>query len=202
MPRATDRRIERICVFCGSRPGARPEYLDAARRLGSLLAERGIGLVYGGASVGIMGAVANAVLKGGGEVVGVIPRAMVDRELAHDHLTELRIVNSMHERKALMAELSDAVIALPGGFGTFEELFETITWSQLGIHRKGIGVLNVHGFYDGMISLIEHAIEEQFALTEHRALVLDAPEPEALLDLILSHEPPPPVNRWLSPDQT
>src|SRR5688500_17381062 len=128
--------IERICVFCGSRPGSRPEYLGAARQLGRLLAERKIGLVYGGASVGMMGALANAVLTGGGEVIGVIPEALVQRELAHDHLTELRVVGSMHERKALMAELSDAAIALPGGFGTFEELFEIITWSQLGIHRK------------------------------------------------------------------
>src|SRR6266496_1559672 len=152
--------VGRICVFCGSRPGIRPEYLDAARRLGTLLAERRIGLVYGGASVGVMGAVADAALRGGGEVIGVIPKALERRELAHDNLTELRVVESMHERKALMAELSDVVIALPGGFGTFEELFETITWSQLGIHRKAIGILNVSGFYDGMLALIDHAIEE------------------------------------------
>src|SRR6266545_3086622 len=133
--------VGRICVFCGSRPGNRPEYLEAARRLGGLLAGRRIGLVYGGASVGMMGAVADAVLKGGGEVIGVIPLALVQRELAHDHLTELRVVKNMHERKALMAELADAMIALPGGFGTFEELFESITWSQLGIHRKAIGLL-------------------------------------------------------------
>ena len=194
--------VQRICIFCGSRPGNRPEYLEAARRLGSLLAERRIGLVYGGASVGMMGALASAVLRGGGEVIGVIPQALVQRELAHDHLTELRVVSSMHERKALMAELSDAVIALPGGFGTFEELFETITWSQLGIHRKAMGVLNVGGFYDGLLSLVEHAIEEGFVPAQHRELILEAAEPEALLDLISGYEPPPSAHKWLEPDET
>ena len=195
------RPVGRICVFCGSRPGNRPEYVEAARRLGSLLAERHIGLVYGGASVGIMGAVADAVLRGGGEVIGVIPRALVQRELAHDHLTELRVVESMHERKALMADLSDAVIALPGGFGTFEELFETVTWSQLGIHRKAFGVLNVHGFYDGLLALVQHAVEEGFVPPEHRALILEAAEPEQLLDLMIGYEPPPPVVKWIRTDQ-
>jgi uncharacterized protein (TIGR00730 family) len=199
MPRPT---IERICVFCGSRPGDRPEYLDAARQLGRLLAERRIGLVYGGASVGVMGALANAVLRGGGEVIGVIPEALVQRELAHDHLTELRVVDSMHERKALMAELSDAVIALPGGFGTFEELFETITWSQLGIHRKAIGVLNVGGFYNGLLSLMEHAIEEGFVPAQDRELILEAAEPEVLLDRIFGYEPPAPARKWLQRNQT
>src|SRR5215212_287349 len=196
------RSVGRICVYCGSRPGNRPEYLEAARRLGTLLAERRIGLVYGGASVGVMGAVADAVLKGSGEVIGVIPRALVQRELAHDHLTELRVVESMHERKELMAELSDAVIALPGGLGTFEELFETITWSQLGIHRKALGVLNVAGFYDGLLALVQHAIEEGFVPPEHRALILEAAEPEALLDSIVGYEPPPSVRKWLTPDET
>src|SRR5687768_334010 len=172
--------IQRICVFCGSRPGSRPEYLGAARELGRLLAERRIGLVYGGASVGMMGALANAVLAGGGEVIGVIPDPLVRRELAHDHLTELRIVGSMHERKALMTELSDAVIALPGGFGTLEELFETITWSQLGIHRKAIGVLNVGGFYDGLLALVGHAIAEGFVPEHDRDLILAASEPDVL----------------------
>ena len=202
MPQAPSQKIARICVYCGSRPGSRPEYLEAAVTLGRLFAERGIGLVYGGASVGMMGAVADAVLKGGGEVTGVIPEALVRRELAHDHLTELRVVSSMHERKALMAELSDAMIALPGGFGTFEELFETITWSQLGIHRKAVGVLNVSGFYDGLLALVEHAIAEGFAPPEHRALILDAAEPAALLDAVVSFVPPPPVRKWLSPSQT
>jgi uncharacterized protein (TIGR00730 family) len=194
--------IGRVCVFCGSRPGNRPEYLEAARRLGALLVERRIGLVYGGASVGLMGAVADAVLRGGGEVIGVIPEALVRHEVAHDYLTELRVVGSMHERKALMAELSDAVIALPGGLGTFEELFETLTWSQLGLHRKAIGLLNVGGFYDGLLALVDHAIEEGFALPDHRALYLAATEPDTLLDLIQAYEPPPPVRKWLAKDQT
>jgi uncharacterized protein (TIGR00730 family) len=194
--------IGRICVYCGSRPGNRPEYLEAARRLGALLAERRIGLVYGGASVGMMGAVADAVLRGGGEVIGVIPHALVQRELAHDHLTELRVVANMHERKALMAQLSNAMIALPGGFGTFEELFETITWSQLGIHRKAIGLLNVGGFYDGLLALVQHAIDEGFVPPEHRALILEAAAPDTLLDLVAGYEPPPPVRKWLTPDET
>jgi uncharacterized protein (TIGR00730 family) len=202
VPRAMNRSIGRICVFCGSRPGNRPEYVAAATRLGSLLAEREIGLVYGGASVGVMGAVADAALKAGGEVIGVIPESLVRHEVAHDHLTELRVVKSMHERKALMAELSDAVIALPGGFGTFEELFEAITWSQLGLHRKAIGLLNVAGFYDALLALAERGIEEGFVLPEHRALYLAAAAPEALLDLLVAYEPPPPVRKWLSKDQT
>ncbi len=194
--------VGRICVFCGSRPGIRPEYLDAARRLGTLLAERRIGLVYGGASVGVMGAVADAALRGGGEVIGVIPKALERRELAHDNLTELRVVESMHERKALMAELSDAVIALPGGFGTFEELFETITWSQLGIHRKAVGVLNVRGFYDGLLALVQHAVDEGFVPPEHLGLILKAEEPEELVDLLIGYEPPPPIVKWIRADQT
>lgn len=199
MPPAT---ITRICVFCGSRPGRRPEYLETARQLGRLLVERNIGLVYGGASVGIMGAIANAVLKGGGEVIGVIPQALMQPEVAHDHLTDLRVVATMHERKALMAELSDAVIALPGGLGTFEELFETLTWSQLGIHRKAFGFLNVSGFYDALLGLIEHSIDEGFVLPEHRALIVEASDPATLLDRIIAYEPPPPVRKWLRPDQT
>ena len=194
--------IQRICVFCGSRPGGRPEYLEAARQLGSLLAERRIGLVYGGASVGVMGALANAALRAGGEVIGVMPESLVRWEVAHDHLTEMKVVNSMHERKALMAELSDAVIALPGGFGTFEELFETITWSQLGIERKPIGVLNVGGFYDGLLALVEHAIEEGFVPAQDRALILHAAEPAVLLDQIVNYEPPAPTRKWLQRNQT
>src|SRR3954471_6766747 len=184
------RTVGRICVFCGSRPGRRSQDIEEAPRLGALLAERRIGLVYGGASVGMMGAVADAALKGGGEVIGVIPHALVQRELAHDHLTELRVVADMHERKALMAQLADAMIALPGGFGTFEELFETITWSQLGIHRKAIGLLNVSGSYDGLLALVQHAIQEGFVPPEHRALILDAADPDILLNLIVGYEPP------------
>jgi uncharacterized protein (TIGR00730 family) len=195
--------VKRICVFCGSRPGNRPEYLEAARELGRLLAERQIGLVYGGASVGMMGALANAVLRGGGEAIGVIPQSLMQLELAHNHLTELRVVNSMHERKALMAELSDAVIALPGGFGTFEELFETITWSQLGIHRKAIGILNVGGFYDGLLNLVEHAIAEGFVMSSDREMFLHASTPDVLLERLVRYEPPPaPSFKWLKRNQT
>jgi uncharacterized protein (TIGR00730 family) len=199
MPRGV---IRRICVFCGSRPGNRPAYVLAARELGSLLAERGIGLVYGGASVGVMGAVADATLRRGGEVIGVIPQALVHHELAHDHLTDLRVVGSMHERKALMAELSDAVIALPGGFGTFEELFETLTWSQLGIHEKAFGVLNIGGFYDGLLALVDHAVAEGFIPNGHRALILEGRHPEEMLDLLTSYTPPPPVVKWLKKSET
>jgi uncharacterized protein (TIGR00730 family) len=199
----TQPAIQRICIFCGSRPGNRPEYLEAARRLGGLLAERQIGLVYGGASVGMMGALANAVLRGGGEAIGVIPQSLVQLELAHEQLTELRVVTSMHERKALMAELSDAVIALPGGFGTFEELFEMITWLQLGIHRKALGVLNVGGFYDGLLALVEHAIQEGFVPERDRRLILEAADPGTLLDLVVSYEPPTASNfKWLQRNQT
>ena len=194
--------IRRICVFCGSRPGGRPEYAEQARLLGALLAGRGIGLVYGGGSVGLMGVVADAVLDAGGEVVGVIPEALASKELAHRELADLRVVGSMHDRKALMAELSDAVIALPGGFGTFEELLEIITWSQLGLHRKPVGILNVAGFYDGLLALVEHAIEEGFIPSEHRHLIVDAAEPEAVLNLVLGYEPPPPVMKWIRPEQT
>ncbi|MCC7371703.1 MAG: TIGR00730 family Rossman fold protein [Chloroflexi bacterium] len=194
--------LRRICVFCGSRPGVRPEYLALARQLGSLLAERRIGLVYGGASVGVMGAVADATLRGGGEVIGVIPQALVRPEVAHDHLTELRVVATMHERKALMAELSDAVIALPGGFGTFEELFETLTWSQLGIHNKAFGILNVGGFYDGLLALVDHAVSEGFIPEPHRALILEDSDPAAMIDRLAVYEPPPPIWKWLKPEET
>ncbi len=193
--------IERICVFCGSRPGTRPEYLAQAGRLGSLLAERGIGLVYGGASVGLMGAVADGALAAGGEVIGVIPEALWGKELAHQGLTDLRIVDSMHERKALMAELADAFIAMPGGFGTFEELFEMVTWAQLGLHRKAFGVLNVAGFFDGLLALVEDAVREGFVPPEHRRLVLEAADPEALLDAVSTYEPPAPVAKWIRPEQ-
>ena len=194
--------IERICVFCGSRPGARPEYLEHARRLGGLLAGRGIGVVYGGASVGLMGAVADGALAAGGQVIGVIPEALAGKELAHAAVTELRVVGSMHERKALMADLSDAFVALPGGFGTFEELFEMVTWAQLGLHRKPFGVLNAAGFFTSLLALVDDAIREGFIPPEHRGLILDANEPEELLDRVLGYEPPPPVVKWIRPEQT
>ena len=194
--------IGRICVFCGSRPGARPEYLEQVARLGELLVRRNIGLVYGGASVGVMGAVADAALRAGGDVIGVIPEALAQKELAHQGIGDLRVVGSMHERKALMATLADGFIALPGGFGTFEELFEVITWSQLGLHRKPFGVLNVAGFYDGLLALVDHAIEEGFIPVEHRRLILAAADPEELVDLVVGYEPPPPTIKWIRPERT
>lgn len=196
------RPIGRLCVFCGSRPGTRPEYLAQANRLGAALAERNIGLVYGGASVGVMGAVADAMLSHGGDVIGVIPEALARKELAHRGVRDLRVVGSMHERKALMAELADGFIALPGGFGTFEELFEVITWSQLGLHNKAFGVLNVAGFYDGLLALVDHAVQEGFIPAEHRRLILSADDPDELVGLILGYEPPPPVVKWIRPEQT
>ena len=194
--------IERICVFCGSRPGARPEYLEQARRLGGLVAGRGIEVVYGGASVGLMGAVADGALAAAGRVIGVIPEALAGKELAHTGLTDLRVVGSMHERKALMADLSDAFIALPGGFGTFEELFEMVTWAQLGLHRKPFGVLNAAGFFTSLLALVDDAIREGFIPPEHRGLILDATEPEELLDRVLGYELPPAVVKWIRPEQT
>src|SRR3546814_750650 len=152
----------RLCVFCGSSDGARPAYRDAAHALGKALADAGIGLVYGGAAVGLMGAVADGALARGGEVMGVLPRSLADRELAHPGLTQLHVVGSMHERKAMMAKLSDGFIALPGGLGTFEELFEIWTWAQLGYHRKPVALLNVDGYYDGLLSFLDHPVREAF----------------------------------------
>jgi uncharacterized protein (TIGR00730 family) len=160
--------MKRILVFCGSSPGRRPEYVAAAAELGRLLAERGLGLVYGGASVGLMGAVADAALGSGGEVIGVIPRRLVESEIAHAGLSDLRVVETMHERKALMAELSDAVIALPGGTGTLDELFEMVTWSQLGLHRKPIGLLDVAGYWEHLLAFLDHMVDERFIYAEHR----------------------------------
>src|SRR5918998_846840 len=197
MPRKPQ-SIGRICVFCGSRPGGRPEYVDTARHLGERMAARGIGLVYGGGHVGLMGTVADAVLRAGGEVIGVIPDSLVQRELSHHGLSELHVVGSMHERKALMADRADAFIALPGGFGTFEELLEIVTWAQLGLHRKAVGVLNVGGFYDGLLALVDHAIQEGFIPDDNRALLLESRESGALLDLVIGFEPPPPVEKWIT----
>jgi uncharacterized protein (TIGR00730 family) len=173
--------VKRVCVFSGSSPGADLAYRAAATDLGHRLADRGIELVYGGAHVGLMGAVADAALEAGGEVVGVIPQLLVDREVAHTGLTELHVVSSMHERKALMAELSDAFVALPGGIGTLEELIEVYTWSFLGIHSKPLAVLNTAGFYDGLSAFLDHATGQGFLRPEQRAKLLVAPDTEALL---------------------
>ncbi len=173
--------MTRVCVFCGSSPGLRPAYQEAAGRLGALLAHRGLQLVYGGASIGLMGALADACLAAGGHVIGVIPQNLVDREIAHDRLSELRIVGSMHERKALMAELADAFIVLPGGMGTLEEACEILTWGQLGLHAKPCGFVNVVGFFDHLMAFLDHAADERFLKREHRSMVIVEREPASLL---------------------
>jgi uncharacterized protein (TIGR00730 family) len=193
--------MKRICVFCGSSGGARAAYADAARATGRVLAQRGIGLVYGGGCVGLMGEVADAVLAAGGEVIGVIPEALAAREVAHRGLTELRVVRSMHERKAMMAELSDAFIALPGGFGTFEEFCEVITWSQLGLHRKPCGLLNVEGYYSPLLALFDQAVGEGFVRPAHRAIVLEEEDPERLIELLVGYRAPQ-VEKWIGRDET
>jgi uncharacterized protein (TIGR00730 family) len=180
--------MKRIVVFCGSSPGLRPEYTQRAAELGRLLAERDIGVVYGGASVGMMAAVADAALSAGGEVVGVIPRRLLEAEIAHAGLSELRIVESMHERKAMMAELSDAVIALPGGSGTLDELFEMFTWRQLGLHRKPIGLLDVADYWNGLLAMLDHMVDERFLRAEHRDTLLVDRDPAALVDRLASFE--------------
>lgn len=188
--------MKRICVFCGSSPGQSPVYLEAARAVGRALAGRGLGLVYGGGSVGLMGAVADATLAAGGEVVGVIPRALELRELAHRRLTTLHVVGSMHERKAKMAELSDGFLALPGGMGTLEELAEILTWAQLGLHARPVGLLDVAGYYGPLIQFFDRAAAEGFIRPEHRRLLLVGPEPGVLLDRFAAWQPPP-VERWI-----
>jgi uncharacterized protein (TIGR00730 family) len=186
----------RICVYAGSNPGAKEAYGEAAAELARLLASRGIGVVYGGGKVGLMGILADAALAAGGEVIGVIPQDLVDREVGHDGLTELRVVGSMHERKALMAELSDAFVALPGGAGTLEELIEIYTWSQLGLHAKPMGVLNVLGYYDGLAALLDHAVEEGFLRPQHRAALQTADTPAELMERFVGWRPAT-VGKWL-----
>ena len=173
--------MKRICVFCGSNAGNRPVYAAAARELGTALAGRGLGLVFGGRNGGLMAAVADAALAGGGTVIGVIPQALAALEVAHGGLTELRVVGSMHERKALMADLADAFIALPGGFGTLDETFEALTWAMLGIQRKPVGLLNVDGYYDGLLAFLDHAVREGFVGHDDRASLVTATAPDALL---------------------
>jgi uncharacterized protein (TIGR00730 family) len=187
---ATPRSFKRICVFCGSSHGANPVYADAARRVGSELARRGIGLVYGGGNVGLMGVVADAVLAGGGHVTGVIPEALMAKEVGHRGLPDLRVVKTMHERKALMAELSDGFVALPGGIGTFEEFFEIVTWAQLGFHSKPCALLNVNGFYDPLLRLVDHAIGEHFIKPSQRDLVIVESDFSTLLDRMATHQVP------------
>lgn len=188
--------MQRVLVFCGSSPGARAEYAQRAAALGRLIAGRGLDLVYGGAAVGLMGELADAALDAGGRVIGVIPRRLVEREIAHPGLTELREVSSMHERKALMAELADAVIALPGGSGTLDELFELFTWSQLGLHRAPIGLLDVAGYWQPLLGLLDHMVAEQFLRAEYRDMLLVDADPTALLDGLASSEHEP-RDKWL-----
>jgi uncharacterized protein (TIGR00730 family) len=173
--------VKAVCVYCGSSFGTDPAYLEATQTLARTFAKQGIRVVYGGAAVGLMGALADATLEAGGDVVGVIPRQLVDREIAHKGLTELHVVSTMHERKALMAELSDAFVALPGGIGTLEELIEVFTWSQLGLHSKPLGVLNVNGYYDGLGAFLDHAVEQGFQPAQQRAKLVMAADPDTLL---------------------
>lgn len=182
--------LKRLCVFCGSRAGEGDLYRSAAEHLGRELARRGIELVYGGGSVGLMGVVADAVLAEGGHVIGVIPEHLAVKELLHENVPDMRIVPSMHARKALMAELSDAFVALPGGYGTLEEVFEVITWGQLGIQNKNVGWLNTAGFFDHLFQFLEHTIEAGFIKPKHRDLFVTATDPVQLIDLLVTHTPP------------
>jgi uncharacterized protein (TIGR00730 family) len=193
--------VRRVCVYAGSNPGTDPAYAGAARALAGLLAERGIGLVYGGGHVGLMGVLADTALAAGGEVIGVMPRALVNREIGHTGLTELRVVGSMHERKAQMAELSDAFVAVPGGIGTLEELIEVYTWSQLGIHSKACGVLNVAGYYDHLAAFLDHAVAAGFLRPAHRAVLTVASEPDELLERLAAYVPPA-VGKWTELEAT
>jgi len=190
-------KLKRICVFCGSSLGARPAYKEAAQRLGELLAERAIGLVYGGADVGLMGVIADAALAKGGEVIGVMPESLMRREIGHRGLTKLHVVETMHQRKALMADLADAFIALPGGYGTLEEFFEAVTWSQLGIQKKPCGLLNIERYWDGLLRVLDHAVDEKFVGPENSQLVLVASSPEGMLERLSDWTPPAHIEKWL-----
>jgi len=193
--------VSRVCVFAGSNPGTHDEYCRAASDLGRVLAARGMSLVYGGAHVGLMGAVADAVLASGGRVTGVIPESLVAKEVAHRGLSELRVVSSMHERKALMSDLSDAFIALPGGWGTWEEFFEMLTWAQLGLHRKPCGLLNVLGYFDPLLAFVDHSIHEGFVRREYRSMICVDAAPGALLDQLALYTPPL-VTKWIEREGT
>jgi len=186
--------MSRLCVFCGSSPGHDPAYGAAAAQLGRVLAERGIGLVYGGGRVGLMGILADAALAAGGEVIGVIPQALLDREIGHRGLTQLRVVDSMHSRKALMGDLADGFIALPGGIGTLEELFEVWTWAQLGLHRKPCGLLDANGFYAPLVDFLDRLVKAGFIHPTYRAMLVVASAPEALLARFAAYEPP--ADKW------
>ncbi len=194
-------QLRRICVYCGSNPGKLQDYVEAARALGEAMASRGIALVYGGASVGVMGAVADAALAEGAEVIGVIPESLATREVAHAGLSKLHVVHSMHERKSLMADLSDGFIALPGGWGTFEEIFEALTWAQLGFHAKPCGLLNVRGYFDHLAAFLEHAIEQQFVKDAYRPMITLESDADSLLDSFAAYKAPV-VKKWIGEDET
>jgi uncharacterized protein (TIGR00730 family) len=193
--------MRRLCVFCGSSLGNQVAYSDAAEAMGALIAKRGLGLVYGGGNVGLMGVIADAVIDNGGEVIGVIPQALADREIANTRITELHVVDSMHTRKAMMAELADGFVAMPGGVGTFEEFFEVVTWTQLGVHRKPCGLLNVNGFYTPLAAFIDQAVSEGFIKPVHRAAIVVDDNPERLLDT-LSTIVLPDVPKWIRREET
>jgi uncharacterized protein (TIGR00730 family) len=187
--------MRRVCIYCGSSSGQNPIYTDAARALATRLVDRGLGLVYGGGHVGLMGVIADAVLAAGGEVIGVIPQRLVDAEVAHLGLTSLEVVDSMHQRKARMAELSDAFIALPGGFGTLDELFEILTWAQLGLHGKPCGLLDVGGYFAPLVQWVDHAVAEGFVRPRHRELLMLDEDADRLLDRLGEHEPVA-ISKW------
>jgi uncharacterized protein (TIGR00730 family) len=189
--------VKAICVFCGSSMGAKPAYQLAAQQLGKTLAEKGLTLVYGGGNVGLMGVVADATLGAGGQVVGVIPKFLVDKELAHHNLTTLHVVDSMHDRKALMASLSDGFIALPGGYGTLEEFCEVLTWAQLGLHQKPHGLLNIEGYYDALLTFFDHAVAEKLVRSVHRSLVLESSDSTSLLESMENYKPQK-VAKWIT----
>ena len=194
--------MKRLCVFCGSNVGARPAYASAAREMASELCRRRLGVVYGGGGIGLMGVLADAMLALGGEVIGVIPRPLATKELAHPGLTEMHVVESMHERKALMTSLADGFVAMPDGLGTLEETLEVLTWSQLGIHRKPIGLLNVEGYYDGLLGMIAHGVRETFIRREYLTLFVSAETPLRLLDELETWRPPPIRGAWMDLTQT
>ena len=193
--------MQRVCVFCGSSPGARPAYAEATAEVARLLAGEGIGIVYGGGHVGLMGVLADTAMAAGGEVIGVMPQALVDREIGHTGISELRVVGSMHERKAVMADLSDAFVALPGGAGTLEELFEVYTWAQLGLHDKPCGLLDVEDYFSGLVGFLDHAVDERFLREEHRAMLIVEREPRALIERLAQFEPRAVTPKWIDREE-
>jgi len=194
-------RLSRVCVYCGSSDAVRPEYREAAGAMGRALARRGVTVIFGGGGTGLMGAVADAAIEAGGQVIGIIPKSFNTRALAHSRLTELRVVASMHERKAAMAEIGEAFIALPGGFGTFEELFEILTWAQIGLHSKPVGILNALDYFRPLLTLIEHTRAEGFIYDEHRALLMSEADPERLISRLEAYVPPSGLQRWVTREE-